>query len=61
MENHRTELRTQILGEDAKLTDSGLIDSQRGCVMTSAATLQLAVRKVEEDIKRKKSLEEERL
>lgn len=57
----RAELRTAVLGEDAKLCTSGWIDTSHGCVMTSHAVLGMVREKARIDESRVKAKERERV
>lgn len=47
----RIEIRTQSLGEYAKITTSGFIDTENGYTVTPALYMDLALKKIEEDRK----------
>lgn len=61
MEARRVGLRTQNLGENATITASGFIDTQKGFVVTSARALELAELKSDGDHKKREKLESEHL
>lgn len=54
----RAEPRTQILGQDEKVSNSGFIDNQNGCVVTSQKAMELAQIKI--DRKKKERLDAEK-
>ena len=61
LKKRREEMRSTVLGSDAKITQSGFINTEHGCVVTTKDAMELAVKKAEMDKRKKDEVERNRL